>query len=233
MRTEWIQKYAKNIRGTDWVVGDIHGHYTRLQAALDAAGFTPETDRLFACGDLVDRGPESEQAIDWLSLPWFHSVRGNHCDYVVRYHTVDTRNWIRNGGLWFQGLSEYEQFSFADKMSTLPFAIEVETSAGIVGIVHADPIVDDWHRLPDFCARRRNRESLIWSRKRVDSGDNSRVVGIDCVCVGHTPVYKPTLLGNVWHLDTAGWSDDGYFSVMRLEDLVQQARIDSPIPSSK
>jgi serine/threonine protein phosphatase 1 len=55
MQTGWIHAYARNTRGTDWVVGDIHGHFTRLQAALDAVGFEPENDRLFACGDLVDR----------------------------------------------------------------------------------------------------------------------------------------------------------------------------------
>jgi serine/threonine protein phosphatase 1 len=224
MQTGWIHTFTSNTRGTDWVVGDIHGHYSRLQAALDAVGFDPDTDRLFACGDLVDRGPESEQAIDWLGLPWFHSVRGNHCDYVVRYRTVNTENWIRNGGLWFQGLSEYEQFSIADELSILPFVIQIETAAGTVGIVHANPIVEDWRELSDFCTRRRNRESLIWSRERVESNDNSRVAGTDCVCVGHTPVDTPKLLGNVWHLDTAGWADDGYFSVLKLDDLIHQAR---------
>jgi serine/threonine protein phosphatase 1 len=227
MQTGWIHAYALNTRGTDWVVGDIHGHYTRLQAALDAVGFEPENDRLFACGDLVDRGPESEQAIDWLGRTWFHSVRGNHCDYVVRYRTVNTENWIQNGGLWFQGLSKFEQFSFADELSTLPFAIKIETSVGTVGIVHADPIVTDWRQLPNFCTRRRDRESLIWSRERFESQNESRVAGIDCVCVGHTPVENPTLLGNVWHLDTAGWSEDGYFSVMRLEDLARKAIMSS------
>ena len=34
-----VQHFAKNAQGRDLIVGDIHGHFTKLQAALDAAGF--------------------------------------------------------------------------------------------------------------------------------------------------------------------------------------------------
>ena len=33
---------------------------------MDALDFDPERDRLFAVGDLVNRGPHSHEAIDWL-----------------------------------------------------------------------------------------------------------------------------------------------------------------------
>jgi serine/threonine protein phosphatase 1 len=59
-------------------VGDIHGHFQRLQQCLEAVGFDPAVDRLFSVGDLVDRGPHSEAALDWLAQPWFHAVQGNH-----------------------------------------------------------------------------------------------------------------------------------------------------------
>lgn len=52
-----------NRRGRDIAVGDVHGHFQRLQQALDAVGFDPAIDRLFSVGDLVDRGPDSEQAL--------------------------------------------------------------------------------------------------------------------------------------------------------------------------
>ena len=65
------QHYAANLAGRDFVVGDVHGCFTKLQAKLDELAFAPEVDRLFSVGDLVDRGQESELAYEWLSKPWF------------------------------------------------------------------------------------------------------------------------------------------------------------------
>ena len=67
-----IKHFEANQSGRDLIVGDIHGGFSRLQLALDAVHFNPVVDRLFCVGDLVDRGPESAQALDWLARPWFH-----------------------------------------------------------------------------------------------------------------------------------------------------------------
>jgi len=73
-----FKHFERNTQGRDFAVGDIHGHFTRLQAALEAVDFAPEVDRLFSVGDVVDRGPESERVLDWLAQPWFFAVQGNH-----------------------------------------------------------------------------------------------------------------------------------------------------------
>jgi serine/threonine protein phosphatase 1 len=62
-----FRRIAANTRGRD-LAGDIHGHFQRLQQCLDGVGFNPAVDRLFSIGDLVDRGPHSAQALDWLEL---------------------------------------------------------------------------------------------------------------------------------------------------------------------
>lgn len=49
-----------NERGRDFVVGDIHGHAALLDCLLDRVRFDPASDRLFALGDLIDRGPQSQ-----------------------------------------------------------------------------------------------------------------------------------------------------------------------------
>jgi hypothetical protein len=33
-----VRRFARNPLGRDLIVGDVHGHFTRLQAALDAVG---------------------------------------------------------------------------------------------------------------------------------------------------------------------------------------------------
>lgn len=216
-----IKRFTRNTAGRDFAVGDIHGHFTRLQAALDAAGFDPAVDRLFSVGDLVDRGPECRYVLTWLAKPWFHAVRGNHDDYVVRFDTCDVGNWIYNGGSWFAGLPTDEQQEYAVQFADLPLAIEVETANGLVGILHADCPVDDWRDLLSAMDSRNVRNACMWSRRRIEQGDDSEVAQIRAIVCGHTPLRKPVVLGNVYHIDTAGWLPDGsgYFTLLNLHTL--------------
>ncbi|MGP1615297.1 MAG: metallophosphoesterase, partial [Pollutimonas bauzanensis] len=120
-----IRHFGKNAAGRDFVVGDIHGYFSRLQEALAACGFAPGKDRLFSVGDLVDRGPECELALDWLAQPWFHAVRGNHEDYAIRHSLtgrVDVDNYMANGGGWFLGLPAQRQKEFGLAFDKLPYA---------------------------------------------------------------------------------------------------------------
>lgn len=80
-----VARFARNPLGRDLIAGDVHGHFSRLAAALDAVAFDPVRDRLFSVGDLVDRGPESDHALDWLARPWFYAVSGNHEDMAIRW----------------------------------------------------------------------------------------------------------------------------------------------------
>lgn len=73
-----LRRFDLNTKGRDFAVGDIHGCFSKLDAALRKVRFSPAHDRLFAVGDLVDRGPESALVLEWLVQPWFHSVCGNH-----------------------------------------------------------------------------------------------------------------------------------------------------------
>jgi len=215
-----LKKLSKNAAGTDYVVGDIHGCFSALEKELHAIGFSFTRDRLFSVGDLVDRGSENEKALDWLECDWFHPVRGNHDDYVVRYKTVDLDNWGYNGGLWFQSLLDHEKQEFSDAFSCIPLAIQVETDNGLVGIVHANPSVSDWSEIESFARKNReNKSALMWDRSRIESMDTSVVAGVSVVVCGHTPLDNPLCLGNVWHIDTAGWHKSGRFTIAKLEDL--------------
>ncbi|AOB30863.1 serine/threonine protein phosphatase [Bordetella sp. H567] len=219
-----VERYARNTVGRDWAVGDIHGHFSRLRAALDAVRFDPERDRLFSVGDLTDRGPECREAPRWLAQPWFHAVQGNHEDYAVRYvrtGLVDTENWRVNGGGWFLEMSPEDQRTHAEAYARMPLVIEVETEGGVVGIVHADCPVRDWDKLERYLRDRFKRARAIcqWSRERLSRGDASGVRGVRAVVVGHTPLMAPTILGNVYHIDTGGWMAGGYFTLLDLASL--------------
>jgi serine/threonine protein phosphatase 1 len=222
-----VKRFAANTAGRDFAVGDIHGHFTPLQAALDAARFNPTVDRLFSVGDLIDRGPECRDALDWLAKPWFHAVCGNHDDYVVHFDTCDVDSWIFNGGSWFTQLSLSEQKEFAARFAELPIAIEVETAQGLIGIVHADCPFPSWEQLrnelqsPDSSQRLKQVQiRCLWSRSRLEQREIQGVAGLRALVVGHSPILVPVRLGNVIHIDTAGWRPDvGYFTLLNLETL--------------
>lgn len=72
---------------TLFVVSDVHGFYTELMAALEAAGFDPRNEDhvLVSCGDLFDRGTEPLQVYDFIrGLERKILLRGNHEDRLCR-----------------------------------------------------------------------------------------------------------------------------------------------------
>ena len=47
------------------VIGDVHGHYDTLMTLLDAIAPTGD-DMVYFLGDLIDRGPQSAQVVDFV-----------------------------------------------------------------------------------------------------------------------------------------------------------------------
>lgn len=67
-----------NIKGRDFVIGDLHGCYDELEKLLEFVSFDKDKDRLFSVGDLIHRGPKSSECLDLLKEKWFFSTFGNH-----------------------------------------------------------------------------------------------------------------------------------------------------------
>jgi bis(5'-nucleosyl)-tetraphosphatase (symmetrical) len=63
-----------------YAVGDIQGCHDELRRLLDLVQFSPDSDRLWCVGDMVNRGPLSLETLRFLrSLgPAFTGVLGNH-----------------------------------------------------------------------------------------------------------------------------------------------------------
>ena len=225
-----VKRFARNTTGRDFIVGDIHGCFTALGAALRQIGLNPDRgDRLFCVGDLVDRGPESIEALNFLSLPFVHAVGGNHEDMAVRWPNgnMDAGNYAANGGSWMIALDRATQLEFAAHLSCLPVAIELETEDGLVGIVHADCPFPSWQdftaSLEDPNTSKTMLGSIIdaaqWSRERISSMDTDAVAGVRAVVVGHTPMQNWTSLGNTIFIDTMGWRPGGRFTILDAATL--------------
>lgn len=207
-----MKYFEPNKIGRDFVVGDLHGCFGKLTDSLKQLNFDFETDRLFCTGDLVDRGPESHLALEWLAYPWFFSVRGNHEDMAIGYaegnpYTPGASSeglYIQNGGQWFIDMNFKKRQLFADTFKQLPFRIQV----GQYGIVHAEA-PEDWLR-PD------TEHTMLWSRNRVTLKDKKGTNNIKKVFIGHTPMRSSLECGNNHYIDTGACF--GYdFTIIQLE----------------
>ncbi|MBP0591538.1 metallophosphoesterase [Paraburkholderia sp. LEh10] len=169
-----VHRYPRNDSGRDFVVGDIHGCFTQLRKELEARGFDPRRDRLFAVGDLVDRGPESDGLLEAVERFGIKSVKGNHEDVIVRWHNGEEQSLslLSNGADWLLDRADDRGWvsALARYMAALPYLIEIETAHGLVGIVHADSPVSDWRVLVSQIEREtadgKTRRKAIWSRTR-------------------------------------------------------------------
>lgn len=71
-----------------YVVSDVHGYYTTLMRTLREAGFFDERGehKLVLCGDLLDRGSEANQMVDFMlelrERNRLIYIRGNHEDLM-------------------------------------------------------------------------------------------------------------------------------------------------------
>jgi bis(5'-nucleosyl)-tetraphosphatase (symmetrical) len=70
----------------NYVIGDIQGCYKGLRKLLISAGFNPYKDKLWAVGDLVARGPQSLETLEFLKdlgPAHFDTVLGNHDLHLI------------------------------------------------------------------------------------------------------------------------------------------------------
>jgi serine/threonine protein phosphatase 1 len=88
---------ALNQQGSIITMGDVHGCYKTLLALVEKL---PKDIPLVFCGDLIDRGPDSNKVIEFVRQNNHYCVKGNHEDMMIRYFE-DSRSgmdFIRNGG---------------------------------------------------------------------------------------------------------------------------------------
>ena len=182
-----IARVAANTDGRDFVVGDIHGYFNALSDLLHQAGFDEGRDRLFSVGDLIDRGPESAHAIDWLESGRITlASMGNHEEMMLRalgspveddadvYAALSVDEafglWYMNGGKWWEdeGREPGSARRWTDALSALPYAYTIATPHGGVGVVHSCPMWSDWDRFLFAMERgpQGARTRAVWTRER-------------------------------------------------------------------
>jgi serine/threonine protein phosphatase 1 len=128
------QRLPANLRGRDFVVGDLHGQRRAFERQLERMNFDVGVDRVLSVGDLVNRGPHSLDTLALIEQPWFHAVLGNHEMRVLSFlgffrsrHNNGEAYVLKKGGWLIQALHTHRRrvLALAEQAATLPLAIRV------------------------------------------------------------------------------------------------------------
>lgn len=85
------------------VIGDVHGHYDGLMKLLEAIS-PGSDDQVYFLGDLIDRGPQSAQVIDFVRQNRYHCLLGNHEQLLLesfpqgQIFNPALQAWLYSGG---------------------------------------------------------------------------------------------------------------------------------------
>ena len=214
-----LAKHRRNEAGRDFVVGDVHGCVLTLERLLDRVDFEPARDRLFSVGDVVNRGPNSHLALEWLESGRLLAVAGNH-EAMVLGALVRSRRPIWTP--WVRALDADEERRWVHVLLQLPLAIEIETAHGPVGIVHAGVVGRNWTLTVDGLQvgdKETTNTALIGGHGpdwRAPHG--GPVTGLRALVTGHFPVARPERDGAWWQIDIgAGFASHDRLARLRID----------------
>ena len=127
-------------------------------------------------------------------------------------------------GGWLGLLSVAEQRRIGVGLAALPLAMEVDTVAGLVGLVHADCPFDDWREMQAVPWESVEPTGAVgncclWSLERYTRSYAGRVRNVRAVVHGHVAIKAPAVLGNEHFIDTGGWHPGGCFTFLELATL--------------
>ena len=178
-------------------IGDVHGQYEKLKTLMRRIKFDPAQDILVFLGDLMDRGPESLQCLDYvMHLQKQHPeavicLMGNHEREMLDYFDALAKT---RDELDVRLLNRTSQWLVYGGDKTLPQLQELGPKAlrHRLDYVRNLPL---YYRIGDyyFCHAgvkpgvtldQQQEKDLIWIRDEFYNGYN----GKETVIVGHTPI---------------------------------------------
>ena len=115
-----------------YIIGDVHGEYQTLLALVTKL---PKEAKLIFVGDLISRGSQGKEVIDFVKKNAFCCVKGNHEEYLLKFGSLfleEVQNQVEESSLiWaYTSLSStLHSYGLLEKDSReLPLAKELEAS---------------------------------------------------------------------------------------------------------
>lgn len=175
-----------------YIIGDVHGCYKTLLALIDKL---PNKDaKIVFVGDLIDRGKNSKDIINFVRTNNHDCVLGNHEYLMIKsfpYINVDNDNeilqrWITKGG----ALSTIQNYKSKDEMiedvdylKTLPLYLEfkdIKDENGRYLVVSHSAVGNTW-KLKESSNQeeiKKFKTQVLWSRyQHFDNEDIFNVYG--------------------------------------------------------
>ncbi len=223
IKSSFVKVYEQNVKGRDFVVGDLHGCVDLFYILLEQIKFDPLIDRVFSVGDLIDRGPNSLEAIELLKKDWFFSVMGNH-EYFLLRHIINPNQSKPYDDLWLKGVKsnplKWKEFceEWCPVLSKLPAVIMVGEGGKQFNVVHAE-IYDDKEMLTDRMIKKwgffdpkkayfRTIEGRVIYREYSRNGVVKRLhhpTKMSVTYCGHSIVPYPLRIGKMVYVDTGAF----------------------------
>ncbi|MEB3360046.1 MAG: metallophosphoesterase family protein [Synechococcales bacterium] len=194
-----IQKQNRNRR---IFVGDVHGHYDALMRMMEA--IAPGTDdQVYFLGDLIDRGPQSAQVLDFVRQYGYTSLMGNHEQMLLeafpngRASAAALQAWLFSGGQ--TTVASYDRPGYLldqlDWIRTFPLYLDL----GDIWLVHAG-----MH--PNLSIADHTTQELCWIREVFHS--NPKPYFPDkLIITGHTITFTLPGVAPGMIARGAGWLD--------------------------
>lgn len=196
----------RNKRGRDFVVGDLHGRYDLLQAAMRKHKFDKKRDRLFSVGDIINRGPQSEKCLKLLKKPWFFMVLGNHeAAFIEAVKSGKIKPYGRQVDDWVKDVPRKDLKKWARLLEKRPVSITLKSKYYEVGLCHAEPDGNYWNKTR---AKKKSRMIMLMGRRVLRKPPKAKMRGVDFTVHGHTPLHKAKWIGNRYFVDTGAWYSD-------------------------
>ena len=218
-----VPTFTANADGRDFVVGDVHGCFRTLERALAELQFDPARDRLFGVGDLVNRGPHSNEAADWLEQRFTTVALGNHDRAALSWFEAKLRGSRIANDDWKGALDPSDYPRWRTALSQMPLALTVETPYGPVGVIHAEAPDSDWGRsvaLLETGSETDIDDALLGFEQytpAIRRMKSQPVQGLRALVSGHFVVEEVEVRANRWNLDTgAGFEDRNQLSFLEI-----------------
>lgn len=207
-----VKRLPVNQNGRDFVLGDVHGSYDLVLSAMAAVSFDKQRDRLFLMGNLLGRGTDPVRCARLLAQPYVHALRGNLDHGLLSMYSLGEPDpgklaYMANlfGYSWWLGQTRNAQLEVQQALTTLPYAIEVATARGLVGLVHSHvPPAMGWDHFTGLLERgcvsqiEESMEGLCALVERPSLG----LLGVGRLFVGNTPARSASKrLGNIYPVD--------------------------------
>lgn len=122
------------------IIGDVHGHYDGLMALLEAIAPNSD-DQVYFLGDLIDRGPQSAQVVDFVQESPYHCLLGNHEQMLLEVLASNgaskqvEQTWLYSGG--YATVTSYSEATIPQKHLDWMLSLPTYLDLGDVWLVHA------------------------------------------------------------------------------------------------